>query len=224
MMTDKNKGKTKIVTNNGIKYVKKKRKLPFIMFTFFVIISLTMFFGYSQFIMAQDDWDFGDDFFDENGEEPTEQSGDSSEAGNQTTDIGDRDPDDFDLSEAELSQFEVASKVRVKYFNDDPSDDDSHKDPFKPLIVRKAPERPEPTRPRDQEPEVERIPPLDITLVGVIQAGSRTMAMLEYEGKYMEMFEGDEISDFRVRSIDSNSIQVLSFLHQGEIKTYELGR
>ncbi|MFA5478844.1 MAG: hypothetical protein WC002_04255 [Candidatus Muiribacteriota bacterium] len=230
MMTSRKVEKRKIVTNNGVRYIKKRRKLPFVMFLFVLMLSVTMFFGYSKLILAQDDW-FGDDFFDDfdTPSTPSTSGGGSSTGGGfgQTSSAGaGEEQDGFDLSETELAKFEVAARIRVKYFNDDPGDDRNHKDPFKPLIERIPQIRQTQVSTPFQVPEERQLPPLNLKLVGVIQAGERFLAMVEFEGKYMELFENDQDTggNFMVKSITANSISVVSYKRGGELKTFELGR
>lgn len=218
-----NENKRKMVTNNGIRYIRRRSRLSSLMIIFGLILSMVMFFGYSKFILAQDDFDFNDDLFGDDEDFGFSTGGDSSgdSIGNQDNSSGSGTKEDFDLSDEDIAKFEISADIKTKYFNDDPSDDKEHKDPFKPLIVRIAKVRVPVTVVDGQEVKPQTIPPLNLKLVGVIQAGDRKLSMITLDDQYLELFEGDEDPNgkFKVIKVEDDSVQVVSYQHHGERRT-----
>ncbi|PLX19940.1 MAG: hypothetical protein C0601_00545 [Candidatus Muiribacterium halophilum] len=224
------KEKRVMVTNNGVKQIRNRRKLSYLMFSFVIIISLVMFFSYSRFAMAADDFDFGefgDDFgFDDSGSGSSDAGAFDGAGGDAAAGNASGEDNEFDMTPGELAKYEIVSKERlVKYFDDDQSNDKSLKDPFKVLIEKKI-LKPKAYNPGAGEvaPEDVVIPKLDIKLVGVIQAGDRTLAMVTVEDKYMELFEGDgdPEGNFKVKQINEDSMVIISFRRNGELRTIQL--
>jgi Tfp pilus assembly protein PilP len=183
-----------------------------------------MFFGYNRFIFAQDDdFNFDDSFLNDDTTLTTDD--DIPVADDGTTDSDSAKSSNFDMSNAEIEKFMISPKLRVKYFNDDPADDKNHKDPFKVLIVKKVMF----ARPKNivSETKIEEkvIPPLNLKLVGIIQAGDRKMAMITLDDKYMELFEGDQDpqGQFKVKQINDDSVLIISYRRNGELRTLTLG-
>jgi len=221
-----------MVTNNGVKQIRNRRRLSYIMFSLVIIISLVMFFVHSRFAMAADDFDFGefgDDFgFEDDSGSDSLGSADEFDGFSGDSDgvAGGGEDDEFDMTPGELAKYEIVSKERlVKYFDDDKSNDKNLKDPFKVLIERKVlePKAFTPSGP-GEEPEDVVIPKLDIKLVGVIQAGDRRLAMVTVEDEYMELFEdqGDAEGNFKVKQINNDSMVIISFRRNGELRTITL--
>lgn len=228
------KQKRMMVTQNGVMKIRERRTAPFLMSVFVILLSFALFFGYSHYILAADEFDFGDELFDDF--DSAGNSGTTAETGAMPADIGpsgsvagsgEGEQTNFDLSQGEIAKFEVAPELHVKYFNDDPAEDASRKDPFKPLIEKITPNigaiKQMAGGPVTQD--VPQIPPLDLKLVGVIQAGDRKMAMMTLDGtKYMELFEGDQDSDgqFQVKQINDDSVVIMSF-RRNELRNIQLG-
>lgn len=217
-----NENKRKMVTNNGVRYIRRKSRLSSLMLIFGLILSMTLFFGYSKFILAQDDFDFNDDLWDDDGDFGTSNNTvDTGASFGGTSDPGSGEKEDFDLSDADIAKFEISADIKTKYFNDDPSDDKEHKDPFKPLIIRITKVRIPITVVDGQEMKPQTIPPLNLKLVGVIQAGDRKLSMITLDDQFLELFEGDEDPNgkFKVMKIENDSVQVVSYQHHGERRT-----
>ncbi|MFW5782235.1 MAG: hypothetical protein ACOCWO_02960, partial [Candidatus Muiribacteriaceae bacterium] len=192
-MFGKKRENRKMVTNNGEMVLKGRKRMPLMVLLLVAFLSVGVFFLYSDLIMAEDGFDdFFDDLEDVDSDADSGSFDDEDFSSDPAAPNGSEEEDNCDMSPAMISQFEVAEAIKVQYFTDDPSDDGNHKDPFKPLIIKKLKRKKIITDTDQPEVKQEVIPPLDLKLVGIISAGDRKLAMITLDNKYLELFEGDE--------------------------------